>query len=399
MPTFRYTALAESGALVTGETVAVSKEALRGKLQEEGLLAQRIRIRRAFHGFRRGIRVKPDDFLLFNQEFIALLRAGLTLPETLCLLSDRPQQPVLAGALRQVDEEVRRGTALSEACARHPEVFDGLYIAALKTGEKTGNIVTVLRKYQESLAQRVALQKKVSQAMAYPVFLLITLGTILVILFIFVLPRFVAIYSDFGAELPFATRVLIKIVHALPYIVAPGLGLAAITVWAVRHHLRGDRAREWLDGMKERVPVIGTVYRRAAVAQIARTISALLAGGVPLVEAMHITADTLTNRMRATQLAMATVDVTRGRSLAQAIRAVDLMPENAIKMIEVGEASGGLGEMLAEVATFNEEALSHLLARVMALIEPLLMLLMGILVGGTIIVMYLPVFSIVSVIK
>jgi len=399
MPTYRYTALAESGTLVTGESVAVSEEALRQQLEGEGLLAQRIRKRRVIPGFRRAHRVKPDEFLLFNQEFTALLRAGLTVPEALRLASDRPDQPVLAGVLRHVDEEVRRGTPPSEACARHPDVFDGLYVAALKTGEKTGNLVVVLQKYQEALRQRVTLRKKVAQAMAYPLFLLITLGIILAVLFAFVLPRFVAIYSDFGAELPVATQLLIKIVHGLPYIVSVIAVLGLLGWQASRNYLRSDSGREWVDGIKERLPFVGAIYRQASVAEIARTISSLLAGGVPLVEAMRITQGSIANRVRARMLAAAVTDVTHGRSLAQAVRTTQLMPGNAVKMIEVGEASGGLGEMLSEIATFNEEALSHLLARLMTLIEPVLMLLMGILVGGTIIVMYLPIFSIVSVIK
>jgi type IV pilus assembly protein PilC len=399
MPTYRYTALAESGSLVTGESVAVSEEALRRQLQEEGLLAQRIRKRHLFPGFRRANRVRPEEFLLFNQEFAALLRAGLTVPEALRLSSDRPDQPMLSGVLRQIDEEVRRGTAPSEACARHPEVFEGLYIAALKTGEKTGNLVVVLQKYQEALRQRVVLHKKVSQAMAYPLFLLVTLGVILAVLFAFVLPRFVAIYSDFGAELPLATRLLIQAVHGLPYLV-PAAVVTGLIGWRVGRRLLGEGSgREWLDGIRERLPVVGAIYQQAAVAQIARTISSLLAGGVPLVEAMRITRDSVANRVRARKLAEATAEVVQGRSLAQAVRATTLMPGNAVKMIEVGEASGGIGEMLAEIATVHEETLSHLLARLMALIEPVLMLLMGILVGGTIIVMYLPVFSIVSVIK
>lgn len=399
MPNYRYTALAENGSQVAGESAASSIEELRQELAAQGLLVQRIDEQRRLLGLKRARRIGPEDFLLFNQEFTALLRAGLTVPEALRLSADRPEQPALAGVLKRVEEDVRRGAQTSEACARHPDVFDNLYIATLKTGEKTGNLPAVLNKYQETLRHRVAMQKKVSQALAYPLFLLVTLGVILAVLFAFVLPRFVAIYTDFGAQLPLATRVLIAIVHYFP-IILPGLiGLGAFGWYGRRRYLATEEGRLRVDRFKERLPFFGEIYRQAAVAQITRTLSALLSGGVSLVEAMRITQDSLTNRARARQLAEAATQVTQGRSLAQAMRATALVPGNAIKMIEVGEASGGLDNMLGEIALFYEESLAHTLARLMALIEPVLMLLMGIFVGGTIIVMYLPIFYIVDVIK
>jgi type IV pilus assembly protein PilC len=399
MPVYRYTAMTENGSRVRGEGVAMSPQQLQAELTGQGLLVQSVRPQRFLPFSGRGRRVRPDEFLLFNQEMIALLRAGLTVPEALRLAADRPDQPVLASALHRVEDDVRQGVPFSEACARHPALFEGLYLAALRTGEKTGNFATILAKYQEALRHRVALHKKVSQALAYPLFLLITLGVILAVLFVFVLPRFVAIYADFGAQLPFPTRVLMTIVDHLPVFagVAAALGVAGVAGW--RRLMAREATRLRVDDMKTRLPVVGPVYRLAGIAQIARTLSALLAGGVPLVEAMRMTKDSLANCAHAAALGAAARQVTEGASLTQALRASALMPGNALKMIEVGEASGTLDQMLAEVAGFYEDHLSHVLARMMSLIEPVMMLLMGILVGGTIIVMYLPVFHIADVIK
>jgi type IV pilus assembly protein PilC len=399
MPLYSYTALTEAGVRVTGEGVATSARELTRELAGKGLLIQQIRKRRASFKLFQRERIKPEEFLLFNQEFIALVRAGLTIPEALQLAVDRPDNPGLGRILQRVLEDIRGGVLLSEACARHREVFDALYVSALKTGEKTGDLPNVLVRYQDYLRHRVALRKKVSQALAYPAFLLIALSVILAVLFAFVMPRFVSMYADFGAKLPWATQMLIDIVEHMP-LIAPTMAVLGVGVWfGWRSWTATERGRLTADGLKEKLPYVGGINRVAAVAQLARSLSTLLAGGTPLVEAMRTTHESVANRAYGARLARATQQVVEGGSLAQAFKAEQLVPETAIKMVEVGEASGKLDGMLAEVAQFYEETLDHRLARVMALIEPLLMLLMGILVGGTIVTMYLPIFNMAEIIK
>jgi type IV pilus assembly protein PilC len=397
MPLYAYVALAENGASLTGESVADSEEALRSELSGKGLLVQQVKAKRAGAGLRR--RVRPEEFALFNQEFTALLRAGLTVLDALALASDRPDSPGLGKILSRVHEDVRDGLSLSDACARHPEAFDPMYLAAVRTGEKTGNLAAVFARYQEYLKHRVALRKKIAQALAYPAFLLVALAVILAVLFVFVMPRFVAMYADLGAELPLPTRVLLSIVDRA-YVVAPVLiGVGALAAWAWRHWLSTATGRRQLDRMRERLPYVGGLARIVCAAQLARSLSSLLAGGTPLVEALRTAAGSLANQLYLDRLELTMKQVTEGASLAQAVRATDLMPPMAARMIEVGEASGGLDAMLAEVAQFYEDVLDSRLERAMVLVEPLLMLLMGVLIGGIIIVMYLPVFHVADIIK
>jgi len=397
MPLFAYVALAENGATVSGESVALSEDALRAELGGRGLLVQQVKARRA--AVLRGKRVPPEEFALFNQEFMALARAGLTVPDALALAADRDDSPRLGKVLARVLDDVKNGISLSEACARHPEAFDRLYLAALRTGEKTGDFAAVLARYQDYLRHRVALRKKVGQALAYPAFLLVALVVILTILFAFVMPRFVSMYADVGASLPFATRVLLGIVDHL-YIAAPALvGAVLLAAWAWRTWLSTDAGRRQRDRLRERLPYVGALSRTAIAAQLARSLATLLGGGTPLVEALRTASASIGNRLYLDRLESATQQVTEGSSLAQAVRATGLMPPMAARMIEVGEASGGLDAMLAEVAQFYEEMLDARLGRVMTLVEPLLMLLMGVLIGGIIIVMYLPVFHMADVIK
>jgi len=400
MPIYTYKALSDSGAQVRGEVAASSPEDLTSELAGKGLLVQRVRRKQSGGALLlRHQRIKPEAFLLFNQEFMALIRAGLTVPEALVLAADRPDQPALGRILGRVLEEVRGGALISEACSHHPEAFEGLYLSALKTGEKTGDLAAVLFGYQNYLKHRVALQKKVSQALAYPSFLLITLVVILGVLFAFVMPRFVAMYADFGAELPLPTKILLGFVDHLPVFAPLAAGLILLALFGYRWWSATDSGRLQIDHVKERLPWFGGLNRTLSVAQAARTLATLLTGGTPLVEAMKTTADALTNRLYAQRLREATNRVTEGESLAQAMRQQALLPPTALKMVEVGEASGSLDTMLAEVAQFYEENMESRLGRIMALIEPALMLLMGVLIGGVIIVMYLPIFNIAEVVQ
>ncbi|MDT3706342.1 MAG: type II secretion system F family protein [Thiobacillus sp.] len=398
MPTFAYVALLPTGVRVREEAVADSEDALRADLAGRGLLVQSVRAGRTRIGLRAG-RVSPEEFALFNQEFMALIRAGLTVPDALALAAKRPDSPALGQMLARVLHDVQNGALLSEACARHPEAFERLYVAALRTGEKTGDLFLVLGRYHDYLKHRVALRKKLTQALAYPLFLLAALGVILAVLFVFVMPRFVAMYADLGTELPLATRVLMALVERAYVVVPLVIAAVAVCVWGWRRWTSTIDGRRQVDQMKEKLPYLGELQRIVSAAQLARSLSTLLAGGTPLVDALRTAAGSLGNQVHLDRLEAATQRVVGGESLNRAVRATRLLPETAARMVEVGEASGSLDTMLAEVAQFYEDILDARLARSMALIEPLLMLLMGLIIGGIIIVMYLPIFRMAEVIK
>ncbi len=398
MPLYTYTAFNSQGVRLTGEAAADSEQALRTELAGKGLLVQELKAKRAAIGFGTR-RVRPEEFALFNQEFMALIRAGLTIPDALALAANRPDSPSLGRILARVLEDVRGGALLSDACAHHPEAFERLYLAAVRTGEKTGDLAKVLARYHEYLRHRVALRKKLNQAMAYPAFLLVALVVILAVLFVFVMPRFVAMYADLGADLPLPTRMLLGVVEYI-YIVAPlALAAGAAAVFGWRRWTATATGRRQVDQIRERLPYIGGLARIVITAQLARSLSTLLAGGTPLVEALRTASSSVTNQVYLDRLEQVTRQVIEGGSLAQAVRTTALMPDMAARMIEVGEASGGLDTMLAEIAQFYEEMLDTRLSRVMTLVEPLMMLLMGVLIGGIIIIMYLPVFHLADIIK
>lgn len=399
MPQYRYTALSQNGALVAGESTAASPEILKTELENQGLRAQRIYVKRSITRFWRKSAVRPEDFLLFVQELMSLMRAGLPLPEVLALAADRPANPELGQVIGSVLKDVQEGMLFSQACANHPDIFDSLFIAALRTGEKTGELPAVLARYRDYLRRRVALRKKISQALAYPVFLLIALVTILGVLFGFVMPRFVSMYANFDAKLPAPTQWLLSAVEHFPIIAAICTVIGVLVWMAWRSFISAPAGRLKIDRWKLHAPLTGATERTSMFAHFARALATLLAGGTPLLEALRIVQESIPNRACALQIAEVADKITQGESLAKAVRMAGLLPETAIKMIQVGEASGGLDSMLAEVAQFYEDALENSLARLMALIEPALVLLMGLMIGGIIIVMYLPIFNLAEVIR
>jgi type IV pilus assembly protein PilC len=399
MPLYQYSALTEKGVLLQGEDVAVSEQELKDRLAARGMLIQGIR----GPGLRRQLfaasQVKPADFALFNQELLALIRAGLTIPDALALAAARPGAPLLEAGLQKVLADVRAGLALSVACSRQPEIFEPLYVTSVKTGEAAGNLAGVLSQYQAYLRQRLDLRAKMTQAAAYPLFLLVTLFVVLGILFIYVLPRFVALYQDFDAQLPWATRVLTAVVDGLPMYAPAAFVLLLIGGVAMRAWIKTPSGQLRWHQIRERLPLLGEFERGVNAAQLARTLATLLSTGTPLTEALRTTAGSLPSRALRQRLEQAIQNVMQGFSFAEAARKAAVLPPAAVKMIEVGEATGRLDSMLSEIALLHEEQVAARLQRLMLLIEPILMLLIGALVGGIIVVMYLPIFHLADVIR
>lgn len=399
MPAYRYRALSADGTLTAGERIAASPEALREELARQGWLVDRVAAARAGSWGPGRRPVNRERVLLFNTELIALLRAGLPVPEALATAAERGDAPRLSRILARTLEDVRAGSRLSEAAARHPELFDEVYLSALRIGERSGDLAGALARYQDDLRRRIAVRKKVGQALAYPVFLLVTLVVILGVLFVFVMPRFVALYAEFEAELPLSTRILAAVVERLHLLLPLGIAGAAALVALAAFSQRTEAGRLAWGRLREHLPFYGALHRALLVAHTARTLATLLGAGLPMVEALEVTRAALPNAAYAGRLARVRDRVGEGQSLAQAMGGEDVLPGTGLKLVEAGEASGSLPDLLQEIARYYEEVLEHALGRTMALVEPSLMLLMGVLIGGIIVVMYLPIFQLADVLQ
>ncbi|MEO5656351.1 MAG: type II secretion system F family protein [Nitrospiria bacterium] len=347
--------------------------------------------------FHRGL--STAEFLVFNQELLVLIKAGLPIMRALDILTARSGHPTFQRVLADVREKVRGGSSLADAMAPHPREFPELYVASLRAGERSGNVVEMLARYQVFMKRMLAVRKKVLSALSYPAFLSVMGVGVILFLLTFVMPTFLDVYREAQAEMPAATRWLMAGVTFLrQWIVLLGavvLGaVVAVRVWAGT-----VSGRRRLDVLLLRLPFLGHVAKVHYTINISRTLATILTGGIPLVSALRMVADSIPNRAVMEQLAGVIDRVKTGSGVAAAFAVDGFMPRMTLEMIEVGETTGALEEMLNQVADFHEEELDRILTRITTWVEPVLLLVMGGLVAGVVITMYLPIFNLAGTIK
>ena len=400
---FRARLASATGEISEGVYVADTESRLRHELEEKGLYILSLQPKHAIAGVslhlpqRRAVSTR--EFLVFNQELATLLKAGMPLVQSLDLLKRRVTSPVFKTVLNDVHEQVRSGTALSDAFAAQGDLFPRVYTASLLAGERSGNLDAVLRRYVEYTKIIATVKRKTVSALVYPA-ILISLALVLVaIIVIKVVPAFSDFYASFGADLPLITRVILDVsdfIRGQMLWLAIGLiaAVAAIVVWVRRP---GQHAQ--FDHLVLNLPMLGQVARKFATSQMARTLATLLGGGLPLVNALDIAAKSIGNRFMAGQLEIVSTRVREGESFAGALDARRVFPEVAVKMAEVGESTGALQEMLNTVADFYDEDISTTMERFITLVEPTLLVVMGIIIAGLLLALYMPLFQLSSVLS
>jgi len=402
MPEFRYKAARPDGTVLEDRVDGESEAAVRTLLEQQGLLIFALE----GAGTRTGLplkwwpggRLPLREFLVFNQELLALVKAGLPVLRIFDLLAERALRPRFKACLQEVRNDIRGGASISDAMAGHPNVFSELYRASLRSGELTGNVVEVLQRYIAYLKLVIGVREKVIKALAYPAFLIVVGAAVVLFLLLYVMPTFAEIYGRGKATLPLPTRMLLMVVEHgrlwLPWMAAGTVGGTALLYqWA-----RTPRGRAQLDYVSLRLPLIGDVLRKSYIVRLTRTLATVLASGIPLLHALQITSSAITNREISQALVRATGRVREGASLAASLKQEGFMPPMTLEMIDVGETTGSLEPMLLEVAEFHEGELDLRLSQLTTWIEPVLLLVMGILVGGIVIIMYLPVFQLAGAI-
>jgi type IV pilus assembly protein PilC len=347
---------------------------------------------------RRG-RIKMRDFLIFNQELIALLKAGLPVLHSLELLHERQESPVLREVLGDIRDRVNSGAAISDAFAEQGDLFPRLYWTSLKAGEKSGEIESVLRRFVRYQRTIMALTRKVISTLVYPAILIVLSVVLIAILMTVVIPKFQEFFGDFKAELPLLTVVVIRTATFLrSNVVLIGGGLAVIGFFGSRW-LKSPRGAEWGDSVILRIPVIGGIFRRFSITQFTRSLATLLGGGTPLVPALENAASAVGNRYVSRHIADVIPRVREGGELWHALEGTGMFTNLTIEMIKVGEASGALEEMLSSVSEFYDEEIDMLLARVISFVEPAILVIMGGVIMTILLSVYLPIFRLMSQIK
>jgi type IV pilus assembly protein PilC len=402
MPQFVCRLATPTGAVLDRECEAEDAVALRQQLERDGYYVFGVRPKAAALWLPTALpwrrRVSWKNLLAFTQELLALLRAGLPIMAILDLLIGRAAHPILQETLQAVREDVRGGAALSAAAARHPRVFPPLFVTSVKAGEQSGALVATLGRYLTTLRHFLALQRKVRNALMYPSFLVVTTGGVILFLLTFMVPAFTRIYADFGANLPLPTQLLVATMEWVRVTWPLLLGLllaggAAFTWWR-----RTPHGRATLDRLILRLPWAGPVLHRYALATFSRSLAAVAGGGTPVVPALEVAVAAVSNTHVASRLRTAIPLVVGGSSLARALEQTGVATPILVEMVGVGEHTGALEEMLGHAADAADDEIDLRLSSMAALLEPVIMAVMGLVVAMILIAVYLPIFHLVSIV-
>jgi len=373
---------------------ADSEKELRERMAAQGFLVYSVRPRADLRARLGGGRKKVDleKFLIFNQQFLTLVRAGLPILKALDLLAERLTDPKLGRHVKAVRDEVRTGTLLSEAFARQ-RVFPPIYVSSILAGEKSGSLGEVLERYITYQKTALAIRKKILVSLLYPSVLICLVIALVVFMVTYVVPNFAQLYNSLQAELPVVTQVLISVgTTAKDYVL---LGIAGLVVVVVAYRLwsQTERGGETVERVRMRLPLVGEIWTKYQVAQFARVLGTLLIGGIPLVQALETASESVGARLMRRAIERARKLVKEGQPLSSSLSVTGIFPGLAIDMMEVGESTGALPQMLTSVAEFFEDDVNTRMSAALALIEPAIMLTMGCFVAFVLVALYLPIFS------
>jgi type IV pilus assembly protein PilC len=397
MPEFMLKYADPRGEVHQQVAIGASERELRERYTQQGFLIYSIKPRGEGTGLSLGSgkkrqKLNLEKFLIFNQQFVTLIRAGLPIVKGLDLLAERLTDPKLGRHIQAVRDEVKNGSLLSSAFERQG-VFPPMYTTSIMAGEKSGALGEVLDRYIQYQRLSLAVRKKVLLSLMYPTILIVLVIGLVIFLITYVVPNFALLYSSMGATLPYMTQLLIAVgTTARGYILLIA-GCVVVAGFALRFWAKTDAGRETMDHFKLRMPVFGEVWIKYQVAQFSRVLSTLLVGGIPLLQAIETAADSIGTLLLQRTLEQARQRVREGQSLSSALAAAKVFPGLSIDMIEVGESTGALPAMLTSVAEFYEDDVNTRMTAAMALIEPAIMIFMGIFVAFVLLALYLPIFS------
>jgi type IV pilus assembly protein PilC len=386
----------KKGARIKGRSLAPDERTLRAELRRQGVAPSKIRKQRQG---RKGGKVNAGDIAVFSRQLATMLAAGIPMVQAFEIVGAGNEKPAMQKLVLDIKADVEGGTSLHEALAKHPLYFDDLYVNLVEAGEQAGALESLLDKVATYKEKTEALKKKVKKALFYPAAVLAVAVIVTVVLLVFVIPQFESLYKGFGANLPAFTQFVIhisQIVQHQGFYIAIVIGGIVSSFFYFKKRSRA--MREFLDRLVLRLPVLGPILNKAAIARYARTLSTMFAAGVPLVEALESVAGATGNIVYEKAVLKMRDEVSTGQRLQRAMENTGLFPNMVNQMIAVGEESGSLDEMSGKVATFYEAEVDNAVDAMSSLLEPLIMVVLGVLVGGLVIAMYLPIFKLASVV-
>ncbi|HSM16563.1 MAG TPA: type II secretion system F family protein [Gemmatimonadales bacterium] len=400
MPLYEYTAKNSSGQIMKGQLDAPSKDDVVNHIRKNRMILVSVREAPKSINLSFGAkRITTRDTVIFTRQFATMINAGLPLVQSLNILAQQTENKALKDVTRTVVYDVEAGNTLADALSKHPKAFSDLYVNMVAAGEAGGILDTILLRLAVFLEKNDALIRKVKGALVYPGVILTVAGAAIAILLIFVIPTFQSMFASVGMELPLPTRIVIGASDMLLGYWWAAIGILVALTFAVRAYYRTDSGRLRIDQMLLSSPVLGDMLRKSAVSRFTRTLGTLISSGVSILDGLEITAKTAGNQVIHNAVMESRQSIAGGETIAGPLEKSRVFPPMVISMIAVGEQTGGLDEMLAKIADFYDEEVDVAVSALLSLMEPVMIVVLGVIVGGMVVAMYLPIFDMMNAIQ
>jgi type IV pilus assembly protein PilC len=397
MPNYAWKGRNRAGLIKEGVLAADSKELALASLRRQNIVVTGIRERgKEISLTKFGRRVPSKTLAVFTRQFSVMIDAGLPLVQCLEILANQQEHKTFQKILLQIRQDVEAGSTLADAMRRHPKAFDALFVNMVAAGEAGGILDTILQRLSVYIEKAVRLRSQVRSALIYPVAVIVIAAIVVAVILLKVIPTFAALFTSLGAELPLPTRVVIAASNFLARYWWAFAAVIAGTVYGVRRYYATYTGRRVIDGALLKVPIIGMILRKVAVARFCRTLATLTSSGVPILESLDITARTAGNAIVEDAIQEVRKSVEGGKTIVEPLKQTNIFPNMVVQMIGVGEQTGALDAMLNKIADFYEEEVDTSVAGLVRLLEPVMIFILGVVIGGIVIAMYLPMFTLIN---
>ena len=400
MPLFAYTAReTATGREIRNTIEAANEPAAIAALLNRNLLVVDIREKTAKRGQTKGGKVSLNDLVVFTRQLATMIDAGIAIVQALHALAEQTPNKVMRDTIRDVCTRVESGESFSEALTRHPKAFNKLYVSMVSAGEKGGLLAEILGRLATYVENTERLRKKVKTALMYPTVVTVVAIVITVFLLVRVIPTFKDVYSGFGAKLPGPTQILIDISEIVQHDLIYLIVLAGACVWGWLYYLKTKPGRDFWDKLRIKLPIFGVIAHKICLARFTRTLASLVRSGVPILEVLQIVSQTVGNTVMEKAIKASALDIERGEGISAALAKHPVFPSMIIRMLSAGEHTGNIDNMLERVANFLDEEIETTLSGIMSLIEPLLIVFLGVVIGGMVVAMFLPIFNLANIVN
>ena len=399
MPIFVYTGRTRGGQTISGEMEAATREAVIAKLRTQQIAATNVRTKPkdiTIPGFGGGVEEK--EIVIFTRQFATMIDAGLPLVQCLEILASQQENKVFKKALVEIRQSVEGGMTFAAALKQHPKVFTSLYANMVEAGETGGILDTILNRLAQYMEKAMALKGKVKSAMIYPSTIVSVALVVVIFLLVFVIPTFKSMFEGFGAALPLPTEIVLAMSRIVRGYFLYGVGVIVALIVSLRMWYKTPAGKLAIDSFMLKTPVFGVLIRKVAVAKFTRTLGTLISSGVAILDGLDITARTAGNKVVELAVQRTRASIAEGKTISEPLKASGVFPPMVVQMISVGEQTGALDAMLGKIADFYDEEVDTAVANLTALLEPMLMVFLGIVIGGVVVAMYLQILKLVTVV-